>query len=334
MYIHIGSNLRWIVKRGDFLSYSFTSIPSLTLLNPLLYSQLPHAGFSRPNEHLLSFVGSDKAIISSTELVILSDLSFESGSDHWNHLMERISLLLLKLRHSSKQADLSDEVHGLVPFQIGELPPLDESIFTKKTSGMMRTYLADTAVDWSSLATIDQDISNFSPPIFDTILLDAIQALWRGDNRKAILYAAIAVETLANSVLDDAYEKLIQTGDSTGRFRLVTLTVEGDKTVTKDPVCEALSQKTDFGLLIHERSLYLLGRSILTEDQPLYGKAKKLYYTRNKIVHWGEPSSEHDTFKINRTDAQKAVACAIDVFKWFGFIGYSHISKMDTWTKY
>jgi hypothetical protein len=332
--VHIGSNLRWVIKRGDSSRYSFTSIPSLTLVNPFLYPQLLSPSVRTSNEDFPFFVDLDKALISSTQLIVYSNVKFGPGPDGWSKLTQQIEALLTKLRHSFKQADLSEEVHGLAQINIDALPQFDDSRLQRKSHGVMRSYLVDTAVDWSSLAKIDQAILEFSPEIFDTILLDAIQALWRGDNRKAILYAAIAVETLANSVLDDAYQELLQSGDRSGRFRLVTLAVEAGQTVVKDPVYDSLSQKTDFRLLIHERSLYLLGRSILTENQPLYIKAKKLYHTRNKIVHWGEPSSEHDTFRINRNDAQEAVVCAVDVFKWFGFPSYEHISRIDEWKEY
>jgi len=272
-------------------------------------------------------------VINSSRLVALTkgDLG---RSEQWEQLTSAVSALLNMLRHRFKQANLSDEVYGISSIDVESIPALEASLFDRRTQGMIRKYLVDTAVDWSSLSSIDVDIPSFSPPIFDTILLDAFRALWRGDNRQAILYAAIAVETLVNTVLKEAYDRLVSSGDISGRFRLLDFTTDGGAKVTKDPVYDALSQRTDFGLLIHERSLYLLGRSVLADNQVLYTKAKKLYTTRNKIVHWGEPSAEHDAYLINTRDAQDAISCAAKVFEYYGSPDYVSISDLKEWLKY
>jgi len=51
----------------------------------------------------------------------------------------------------------------------------------------------------------------FSVPVYSDLLLDAIEALALSDFKKSVLYAAIAVETMAATVLDEEYERQLET---------------------------------------------------------------------------------------------------------------------------
>jgi hypothetical protein len=65
---------------------------------------------------------------------------------------------------------------------------------------------------------------------------------------------------------------------------------------------------------------YVLRRSLLIDHQALYYNAMKLHSTRNKIAHQGEIPIGDETsyFGITKPDAQAAIECAINLFKWFG----------------
>jgi hypothetical protein len=129
----------------------------------------------------------------------------------------------------------------------------------------------------------------------------------------------MAVEIVAATKLDEIYTSIIQSEDTKDRMRIVPVPQGSNQTIIKDPIYEYLKSKTDFAQLLHERPLYLLNKSLLIDNEPLYQNARKLYRTRNKIVHRGEPSPEEETshFSLNQADARTAIECAIEVFKWF-----------------
>ena len=132
------------------------------------------------------------------------------------------------------------------------------------------------------------------------------------------MYAAIAAETMASTKLEEIYEALLKSGDPAETIRLVGLPPQRG---IKDPIYEYLASKADFVQLIHPLPLYLLRRSVLVEDQELYQNARKLYATRNKIVHQGSVSSDEKSssyLPITQTGAKKAVECAISLFRWYG----------------
>jgi hypothetical protein len=94
----------------------------------------------------------------------------------------------------------------------------------------------------------------------------------------------------------------------------------GGATVKKDPVYDVLSTGTNFSRLLHERPLYLMGKSLLSDHPETYRHALMLYTTRNKIGHRGE-LSEGDaakSFSLNKEDAWIALRCVADIFHWFG----------------
>lgn len=145
-------------------------------------------------------------------------------------------------------------------------------------------------------------------------MLDALAALVEGDVRKTILYSAIAVEARATEVLDKAYEaaKLARAP----RHRIVDIADRGGQ-VSKDPIFDALPDK--FRTLLHERPLYLEGRSLLLENRTTYDRALKLYTTRSKLAHRGTHAEEDgECFPLTRDGAERALRAAIDTLRWFG----------------
>jgi hypothetical protein len=150
------------------------------------------------------------------------------------------------------------------------------------------------------------------------ILADSFHAFGRRDYRHCLLFAAIAVESLAAQRLEQEYDSRIGGGPGP-EIRLITLPIAGGKIVRKDPVYEALKSTTDFGSLLHQRQLYLFNRSLLIDKPETFRQAKKLYATRNKIAHRGQLSGEKpdSVFALTRSDCIAALTCAIDVVEWF-----------------
>jgi predicted DNA-binding protein len=75
-----------------------------------------------------------------------------------------------------------------------------------------------------------------------------------------------------------------------------------------------------FSRLLHERPLYLMGKSLFSDHPETYRHALMLYTTRNKLGHRGELSEEDATksFSLNEKDARVALRCVADIFRWFG----------------
>jgi hypothetical protein len=59
---------------------------------------------------------------------------------------------------------------------------------------------------------------------------------------------------------------------------------------------------------------------LLVEDETLYQSAKRLYSSRNKIVHWGGlvESESSAPFPQDEAGAMAALKAAIALFSWLG----------------
>jgi hypothetical protein len=152
------------------------------------------------------------------------------------------------------------------------------------------------------------------------LFLDAIVAYRENDYRKAILYTAISTEVAFGSVIEEAYERILA-GHADERFRVVELR-QADGTVRKDQVYERLQSRarSDFSVFLHELSLYVLRRSLLAENQVLYTDAKRLYSTRNQLVHSGglAESESSPPYPLDTRGAMAALRTAVALFSWLG----------------
>jgi hypothetical protein len=91
--------------------------------------------------------------------------------------------------------------------------------------------------------------------------------------------------------------------------------------VAKDPVYEKLrNNRSDFRGLLHELSLYVLGRSLLIENENLYQDAMKLYAIRNKLAHIGDlPSDPSDQYiQLDSQGSLKSIKTAVQLLGWLG----------------
>jgi len=320
------SESRWNIHKNDPVTHAIQSLPGWFFINPLVYLEFhePFRAEHTISKPYISAILDNQAIISTDRLMFLiqdeilpENIISEAGSE--------ISRLLANLRYISKQFYLRTEVRAVSIVsqekEISQLPRLRFPMISRHHSKVfMRQYLVDTAITWKHLEIASTIPSNFTSPIFDIILLDAINARADGDYRKTILYSAMSVEIIAATKLDEAYDAIIQQGDDRADLRMISIPQAGGQTSVKDPVYDYLSNKSDFAQLLHERPLYLLKRSLCVDNQQLYQTALKLYRSRNKIVHRGEPpgGEQMSYFGINQPDALTAIECAIEIFKWFG----------------
>jgi hypothetical protein len=199
-----------------------------------------------------------------------------------------------------------------------ELPTRQPAVLAPEGYTVQKYWFATaiTAEHIRAAAAFDPD---FIPPTYEGLLLDGIAAHRGGDYRHAVLYAAMSAEVAFGSVIDEAYERIIAARND-GRFRVIALSQAGGKSVYKDPIYEKLRGRSDFNVLIHELSLYVLGRSLLTEDQGLYQSAKRLYLTRNKLAHLGDlPEGDaNQLYALDAKGALAAIATTVSLLAWLG----------------
>lgn len=309
----------WKISKNDPPYTELKSVEGWSVVNPLCYSELMHLGelFTVPVRQVTML--DDTTVLVETKGILFTTPLFSDTDNSWtNSVVEYINSFFKHLRHATKQADIArDIVEMSIGTDLLSVPPVVFPASTQKPNIVIKAYIVDTAITWQSIKVADATLSSNTLSVFGVLLLDAILALMESDYRRSILYAAIAAETMASTVLEETYTALVNNGDPTDTIRLVALPPKGG---IKDPIYEYLSSKSDFVQLIHQLPLYLLRRSLLVEDEKLYQNARKLYATRNKIVHRGELANDETSsyLPISETGAREAIECAIGLFRWFG----------------
>ena len=231
-------------------------------------------------------------------------------------MVERLNT---RLRHIARQATIpSSEALARGYFEIDKLPTHQPSALAPEGYTVQKYWFA-TAITAEHLRAAAALGPDFIPPTHEALLLDAIAAHRGDDYRKAVLYAAMSAEVAFGAVIDEAYERALVSSNDV-RFRIIALTQAGGKSVNKDPIYEKLRSRSDFNILMHELSLYVLGRSLLADDEGLYQSGKRLYLTRNKLAHLGElpEGGANQFYALDYKGALAAIAAAVSLFAWLG----------------
>lgn len=333
VFINLGRPAVWKAKQEDPNPIYLKSLPDWCILSPLVhptlaiggstFSSIPEVvgigeGFAILRSHLIVFlVPSINALQSLAPAGTPDSLSYFLG----DFLPSFAGDFVRKLKHITKQAGLPSETgYGLsVRPDEPQMPAFPTA--SKQGNVMLPAYELDTAITADSLLLADGLPSTESISIYDSLILDSIQALLERDYRRALLYSAIAMETYASTVLEDSYSNSLNVDPSPPNLRITNFTIAGGNTQKKDPVFAYLTERsrTEFTLLLHEIPLYLSGRSLLVDDEPLYQKAVRLYKTRNRIVHRGfVPEEDTNLFNLISSDAKIGLQTALDVCYWFG----------------
>lgn len=329
-------DIHWKIHRNDPAKQDLSSLPGCFVINPLLYSKLT---LPQPRIQARAVgIAEDLVIVRTSGIVFGTNQSqinaasvpfefdqakvigFSDSPDTiFAVVLAYVERLAVSLRQTSRQVDIPRTLTSAFRTELAELPDLD---FPQKiTDGkyFLQKYVWDTAITWKHLLAADIEIVSKSTPIHEKLILDAIHAFRDRDYRRALLYAAISIESLAAKKLDEVYSTVTQQQSPPNNLRVISRTQAGSAIVSKDPVYEFLFNKSRFAERLHEVPLYLMGKSLLVENEPLYHKAIKLYRTRNKIAHLGEPpSEERSCFEMNENDAVTAIECAIEIIQWFG----------------
>jgi hypothetical protein len=300
--------IQWLIRRGDPASVPIDHLPGWSLLNPLL----PLASFF---QHLPD----DQGIGLEKDLYYLNTSTlYLSAEDRPpdEALLLNLPPLLQLLRSVSRQSTLPTDFVATLNTRIDALPDID---FPNRTSlnAAIRSDILDSALTMRVVQLAATRPIDFVAQVHDILLLDAIAAANSGDYRTAILYAAISVECLASTLLQEEHQRLLLHTPLPDFIRAIDIPVpEGTK--RKDPIYHLLAQSNRFPILLHELPLYVLRRSLLVENKGLYDDAILLHETRNSLVHRGEISGERKPFPINGGGAIAALTCASAIFFWFG----------------
>ena len=284
----------WSLHKDDPASHQLRPLVDWAFVNPLADPEFDE--IFKAEKHLSkghrSAVSDDRVIVAIPYLMFLhlDSVSLADGSAPTNSTtrsiadaFNKISRFLVNLRYISKQFEFptgENDFFVISEVEISRLPTVKFPLILPDTNTRIRKDIVDTAITWRDVEAATTHPIDFTPPTFDTILLDAIRALTDGDYRRAILYAAMSVEIIAATTLDEVYTSTIKQGNASGNIRIAAIPQTDGRTIFKDPVYEYLSNKTDFAQLLHERPLYLLNRSLLIENTQLYQTALKLYRTK------------------------------------------------------
>jgi hypothetical protein len=210
-----------------------------------------------------------------------------------------VSALLMWIRFFSFQDQMR-------PGDTATLPVYPD--LSKAEEGLCRTYLLECCTTEHTVTEAMKRVAAHDVvPAHHYLLVDAYAAQRGHDYQQCMLYAAMAVESLATTRLEQEYTARL--GGGGPDVRIIGLPLAGGATAWKDPIYGVLVERTDFSDSLHKRPLYLMGKSLLVEHPETYRRAVMLYSTRNRIVHRGE---------LSEGDAWLALCCVSDIFQWFG----------------
>lgn len=287
-------HIEWRIHKDDPPLFPLSSLPGLSLVNPLLYPELG------VNEDIYHYPFSTIALYEDSILLKTGTLFFTSPSaedEAHEILFSYLPDLLMSLRLVSKQVGLARIYGGGSDNFLSQgtaLPDLHFPDSDPNSSRHVANYRLNAAVTTKHLEQADNNILHHRLPIYSMALLDAVHAFFDRDDRRTIIYAAMSIELISENKL----------GNPTG----------------KGP-----RKETTIAKRLHRQAMELLGRSLQQDNLTLYQTAEKLYRTRNKLVHKGSILATDDLFQIDGLearmtgkDAMAAIRCASEVFRWFG----------------
>jgi Apea-like HEPN len=291
---HLSGPIEWRIHRDDPLFITLQSLAGWSLINPLLYPELVSSMHVIP--YWTIALHKDAVLLKTNAMLFTfpgtNDEAFKALSFYFPDFLSHLRLV-------SKQMDLARIQYGGGPITPGEktLPELRFPDPAPDSSMWIQNCRLQSAIMKDHIEQADRNIVNGYFPIPRMVLLDAVLAFLDRDDRRALLYAAMAVEILAEKKIDEA-------GIANRRGR------PGESTIEKR---------------LHRQAREAFGRSLKVENPTLYQQAEKLYHTRNKIVHEGVIPKTDVFFQIDNIESRMAgnevcaaLLCACDIFAWLG----------------
>lgn len=318
-----GPQLSWNLKTLSNRRIKVKSASNVELLNPYHFG-IAYRDAKFLNQERVTIIN-ESVHLATTGLIFKTNAS--NAENELEKIWKELTHFFRYLRYTSHQFGLNSEgsIHSM---HYG--PSIKKGIVETQghtTSMMIRQDYLNSMITWDDVISAEKLAQKqFIIPVHEEILLDAINDRNKQEHRKAILYSAIAIESMLAKSFDDFYEQLIRKSKRDKKYRFFEQAGN-----IKDPIFKILTDRTDFKKLLHEIPLYLMGKSLLESNERLYADTIKLYTTRNKIVHWGAPVNPNfdKVLEISQPGAVKAVEIAIKVFEWMGIDKFSNMKQSN-----
>ena len=331
--VELASPLIWNICPSDPSTFELSCLPGWSLVNPFLYESIKQAyGDSKAfPDSKATFIDGDHYYINTQGFVLaLTDNAIPISWDEkfgleWD---TKLFQLINYFRYASKQFHISPNMKSFGLTDISKLPsPIFPSVGDKCAT---QAWHLRTALDKIGIEIVSKQVLRESPPAFDIILLDAMEAATHEDYKTAVLFPAIAMENLARMKLDEALKSAFSQS-SLNQPLTIVLHPDKDKDTNekrRHELRELLINNARFRRLLHQSSLILLGKSICQNDKALYDRAIQVYDSRNKMAHQGIMPGGEPTRYSGIKQAREAIQCAIQVVEWFEELG-GYVNPLD-----
>lgn len=316
-------SIEWRLRIGGPSEFPLDEFPGWSLLNPLAWTSAEC--------RLVSMKVSGR--LGQDVLLWSQGLCFVFQGEHVPESIpsEFITIsaqVVKRLRYASRQFSVPRRILSYVDPKSDSSDQWDVGAVVEIPKGLrIRNYVIPTAVTERHVQQVAKMDALSPVPLHAEVLLDALEGQVEEDYRKALLYAAIAVEVFVHERLEEAYHQNLTQLSS--RHRAIRFPLAGGRETIKDPVYELLIQSDNFPRCLHEIPLYVLGRSFLDERKSEYQSALRLYTTRNKIAHQGAPPSDEKYFPLTYQGATDGLRSAISTLAWFGDPGPYFVWEID-----
>lgn len=300
--VQINGSISWVVDPADEHRVELAGSLPLTLLHPAFF----------PHQQIPLGDGTFMAHVALLAFVTPAERLDDEG-------VARVEVFLRNLRHQARQPELPVEVVCCSSKRV-VVESRPQIAATEPGSYRFQRYILQTAVRNHHVQAAARRPASLLPPIYEELYLQAVRAARERDERKAVLYSAIAIESCAQEVTRAKYDsdRSANGPETRQAMRFVDFTTHSG-VVRKDPVFAFLVDRARFGTWLHELPLYVLGRSMLQHDQELYTQAMALSRARNVLAHSGQAVDDESATPL--MGALDAVQIAGRCLAWFGASG-------------
>lgn len=305
------SGFNWILKRSDPHTFDLRGqFEGWALMSPLC-----HAPDEVGGHRSIDAIDDERFLVflDRVDLVVPDKLGQDAA-------LEQAQKLLRWLRFATGQARLSTDIAGhWMRTDVNQLARVEVAVGQSNPVHPIRHY-EFSAITFDLLSKSTKDLTDYDVPVYGKVLLDALEASFMSDDRKAILYAAISVEAMAATRVRELFEAALSA--QSADLRVVNIPQSGGSVTTKDPVFDVLESnaKRNFKMRLHEQPLYVMRRSLRVEQQALYDELLAVHKARNELAHGASPNSRTGV-PLDHLGARRAIDSALRAFAWFGASG-------------
>jgi hypothetical protein len=324
--------IHWLLSPSDKSIVTLKEMPGWSVLHPLALIK-PMSEMEPVHQFP---TGDGRTMLSRSILhCVLPECGPNLGARD-TETLEAMKSFLKRLRHVSRQATMprGDDMAFFDCLDIAEPPNVE---FEQPYYGVVHypdNSFIETALTMDLVERAGELPTTFEAPVYEGILLDAFRAVKDNDFRSALLYSALAIESMAGEIIEAEHEKLLAATPLPPHIRAVASHEGRSKGGLEDPVFKWMRKAGRFAELLHELPLYVYRKSLKQDLPGVYQQARKLYQTRNSLAHRGETVTDKDLFPIDMFGAVDAMKCVREVFAWFGVPGKWSIpfeNSVDEW---